>query len=387
MNKDLVNKVEAQEANTTEFLSKEETTEILTPFAFEIDKSLFGIQLASHTRRIFALLVDLFCIALLSDAPGELLAIVVAITFYRLGSKARAEQLGITKGRKRRKIMRAFSAFILFILLLSILPSLIDPFNEPSTNDSPSGVVATSGNELSLTDSIAFSAISAGTISAIAESECTLVHCWHEELKDYVTALDSINVSEDFVEDAVKATAESTELNKAQQQKLVSLLMTDYITARKAYESLIDSRVEDVEVVEVRVDKPDLDEAVTTPEQEQDTSILSPDNAKQDEDSFSIMKYIRGIIEDLGLGFGWAAFYFTVLTSIWGGQTLGKKIFSIRVLQLDGTPLSLWDSFGRYGGYGAGLATGLLGFLQVYWDPNRQAIHDKISNTVVIANK
>jgi uncharacterized RDD family membrane protein YckC len=44
----------------------------------------------------------------------------------------------------------------------------------------------------------------------------------------------------------------------------------------------------------------------------------------------------------------------------------------------------LWDSFGRYGGYGAGLATGLLGFIQIYWDPNRQAIHDKISATIVI---
>ena len=44
----------------------------------------------------------------------------------------------------------------------------------------------------------------------------------------------------------------------------------------------------------------------------------------------------------------------------------------------------MWDSFGRYGGYGAGLATGLLGFLQIYWDPNRQAIHDKISSTIVI---
>ncbi len=42
------------------------------------------------------------------------------------------------------------------------------------------------------------------------------------------------------------------------------------------------------------------------------------------------------------------------------------------------------DCFGRYGGYGAGFATGLLGFLQVYWDPNRQAIQDKISATVVI---
>jgi len=73
-----------------------------------------------------------------------------------------------------------------------------------------------------------------------------------------------------------------------------------------------------------------------------------------------------------------------VLTAFWHGQTIGKKILSIRVLQLDGTPLTLWDSFGRYGGYGAGLATGLLGFMQIFWDANRQAIHDKISATVVI---
>ena len=39
---------------------------------------------------------------------------------------------------------------------------------------------------------------------------------------------------------------------------------------------------------------------------------------------------------------------------------------------------------GRYGGYGAGLATGLMGFLQIYWDPNRQAIQDKISETLVV---
>ncbi len=99
---------------------------------------------------------------------------------------------------------------------------------------------------------------------------------------------------------------------------------------------------------------------------------------------YSIIEWIKGIINDLGLGFGWATFYFTAFIALGQGQTLGKKLLGIKVLQLDGTPLSLWDSFGRYGGYGAGLATGLLGFIQIYWDPNRQAIHDKISATVVI---
>jgi len=112
------------------------------------------------------------------------------------------------------------------------------------------------------------------------------------------------------------------------------------------------------------------------------TDIPAP--VKETKPVYSIVEFIKSLIEDLGLGFGWAAFYFTVLTSIWKGQTLGKKVFNIKVLQLDGTPLSLWDSFGRYGGYGAGIATGLLGFIQIFWDANRQAIHDQISSTVVI---
>jgi hypothetical protein len=38
--------------------------------------------------------------------------------------------------------------------------------------------------------------------------------------------------------------------------------------------------------------------------------------------------------------------------------------------------------FEPYGGYIADFATGLLGFAQVYWDANRQGIHDRIMGTV-----
>ena len=45
------------------------------------------------------------------------------------------------------------------------------------------------------------------------------------------------------------------------------------------------------------------------------------------------------------------------------------------------------SSFSRFGGYAAGLATGLLGFLQILWDPNRQGIQDQIAGTVVIRER
>lgn len=87
---------------------------------------------------------------------------------------------------------------------------------------------------------------------------------------------------------------------------------------------------------------------------------------------------------EIGLSLGWAAFYFTFATAVFQGQTVGKKVLGMRVVKIDAQPLTLWQSFERYGGYSAGLATGLFGFLQVYWDPNRQSIHDKIAETLVL---
>jgi hypothetical protein len=96
------------------------------------------------------------------------------------------------------------------------------------------------------------------------------------------------------------------------------------------------------------------------------------------------LDWFKDLIDDLGLGFGWAALYLT-LTHAWlKGRSVGKKIFRTRVVLIDNRPLSLWLSFERAGGYAAGFATGLLGFAQIFWDPNRQAIHDKVSETFVI---
>ncbi|MFT4635226.1 MAG: putative RDD family membrane protein YckC [Arenicella sp.] len=102
------------------------------------------------------------------------------------------------------------------------------------------------------------------------------------------------------------------------------------------------------------------------------------------EKTLDVVAWLQDTLMNLGSSFGWAAIYFSTFTAWFNGQTFGKVLFRIRVLKIDGKELSLWDSFGRYGGYSAGLATGLLGFLQIIWDPNRQAIHDKISETVVL---
>lgn len=255
-------------------LTSEETKQILTPFAFEIDKSLFGLPLALPWRRGVALLLDFIVVAMLAHMSGELLALLVAITFVKIGSKKRAKHLGIRRSFRKR-LLKWLGYFIITVVLINNVPEIIN--------------------------------------GSFWQSHSNIT-----------------------IENSDSGTREK------------ELLPTDKEEKAKS------------------------------------TPVVDKAASDGQEIIYKGVAWAKGIIDDLGLSFGWAAFYFSVVTSIWHGQTLGKKIMGIRVVQLDGTPLSVWDSFGRYGGYGAGLATGLLGFLQIYWDPNRQAIHDKISSTIVI---
>ncbi len=86
----------------------------------------------------------------------------------------------------------------------------------------------------------------------------------------------------------------------------------------------------------------------------------------------------------------WGLFFlawFTLWTRLGGGRTPAKRLLGIRVVRLDGGPLTLWTCFNRAGGYGASAATLGLGFLASRWDPNHQADHDKIVGTVVLRER
>lgn len=105
------------------------------------------------------------------------------------------------------------------------------------------------------------------------------------------------------------------------------------------------------------------------------------------ESQSTLFTWIRDAADEAGLVFGWGTVYLTLFLALWQGRTPGKKAMGLRVVRLNGEPLGLYMSLERAGGYMAGLATGLLGFAQVWWDPNRQAIHDKITETVVIRER
>jgi hypothetical protein len=93
---------------------------------------------------------------------------------------------------------------------------------------------------------------------------------------------------------------------------------------------------------------------------------------------------LRRLGLEFGIGYGWSLVYFTMLPVWWRGQTLGKRLFGLRTVEITGKPMTPLLSFKRFSGYLAGLATGGLGLLQLLWDPNRQALQDKAAHTVVI---
>jgi len=99
---------------------------------------------------------------------------------------------------------------------------------------------------------------------------------------------------------------------------------------------------------------------------------------------FDLQEQLKLWADEVGLGLGWTIAYFSLLPVWWNGQTLGKRLLGLRVVELTGKPLTVMLAFKRYGGYAAGMATGMFGFAQVLWDANRQAIQDKTAHTVVI---
>ncbi|MCG3119909.1 MAG: hypothetical protein ALAOOOJD_02462 [bacterium] len=77
-------------------------------------------------------------------------------------------------------------------------------------------------------------------------------------------------------------------------------------------------------------------------------------------------------------------FYFGLCTYLGKGQTPGKWLLKIRVLSLTHEHISLWHAIERALGYGASALELGFGFLQYFIHPNKQTVHDRIAETIVI---
>jgi len=83
-----------------------------------------------------------------------------------------------------------------------------------------------------------------------------------------------------------------------------------------------------------------------------------------------------------------AFLYFWLLHAFWNGQTLGKRLFGMRVVQERGARITVSQAAVRQA-VAAGLewlcCVGMLVDLAwILFDPRKQALHDKVARTVVV---
>lgn len=94
-------------------------------------------------------------------------------------------------------------------------------------------------------------------------------------------------------------------------------------------------------------------------------------------------------------GLGWVTkiiiflptIYFALLNYFTNGKTIGKSIMRIRIVSLYHPRIGFWHCVERALGYTASLLELGLGFLQIFWNPNRMCLHDRIAETIVIREK
>jgi len=79
----------------------------------------------------------------------------------------------------------------------------------------------------------------------------------------------------------------------------------------------------------------------------------------------------------------YAILYFAVFWSLIG-YTPGKYVLQLRVVRVDGLRLGFWRSVLRAVCYYLSALLLFMGFIWIIFDKNRQGLHDKIANTVVI---
>jgi len=295
-----------------------------------------------------AMTIDVALIFMAAKLSATLIAFVAAMAFY----KGTAQQYLPKMSSFWRRALKLFAASFLFVSALTMLSLAIDFFEDDNAIQGIQIEKAQRNDELSEHDKSIIRTYLAQTDD---DKNCDDV-CQSVARANLVSQLPTLAEIEDV--GGIEVTRTLLHLMAIDDEPIAA---DDFKNNNTELKSISGEVADESNITEKADTKSEKTKSVT-----------------------SILQWGKGIIQDLGLGFGWAAVYFTLFSLLWRGQTPGKKACNIRVVALSGEPLGLLDCFGRYGGYGAGFATGLLGFLQVYWDPNRQAIQDKISATVVI---
>lgn len=97
-----------------------------------------------------------------------------------------------------------------------------------------------------------------------------------------------------------------------------------------------------------------------------------------------IENFLKKFSMEAAVGFFIIPFLYFVLLEGMSGATVGKRITGIRVRRKDGGKISIATAIIRHFGRIISTLIFMLGYLLAFIDGKRQALHDKVANTLVL---
>ncbi len=332
--------------------------DIITPYAFELDDELLGAELATPSRRLAAMLLDLSIAAVTTQLGGVSLGLIVAFLFFRLATRRRIEQ---PLKRWARASLAIIGALVLFATVVSYVGS---------DDDDPNDSAITTADQDSIRQATIDSTLQELNRRGLSSAELSNLPFMPQAVLDVMETAQTPDSMSAETRDASAVLAQRYAEALRQNDRAARDSLRPAVAALAAGPQLDELRRQ-LERAEERIDE------LEDRNEELETRANNP----------SAWRFVKGTANDVGLTFGWIGVYFTLFLAWWNGYTPGKWLMGIRVLRLNGQRMSLWPAFERFGGYAASVATGLIGFAQIYWDPNRQGMHDRIAQTVVIRER
>lgn len=371
---------------------------IITPDAFSVAPELLGLPLAHPWRRAVAIAVDLVLVAVLANARAVFFAFAAGVFVFWLATRGLSG--APSAGRRAARVtLGCLGAFALTVGALAVWATLFVDSDRIITE-----LETAAGEEVAVSAATARELVRLVTApdsaSAAAAAERAV-----ENLRDRNVAPDEIRAA---LEDLQSEMDEEATAGRAFRALDAALVRTapdepaDSISAAAPVDSLLAAysraRARDDSAAMARLGpllggqlaSEELEEAESRVRRQEGRAdrlrdeLAETEQALEEERNRGILASVYAVLDDVGLGLGWAGLYFTFFLGRWEGRTPGKRLLGIRAVRLDGRPLGYWVSFERYGGYAASLFTGLEGFARLIWDPNRQALEDKLAGTVVL---
>lgn len=331
--------------------------QIVTPYAFSVHPDILGLPLATPKRRLAALLIDLLIASILTGLGNLFLAFGVTILFFWIAVRTKSESMF-------KNLLRYSGAAVASIFVFSISVGVLEIFDLGDSDETPDPVVTING-----TEQVDWSEFGA----RMATMDYSDPEALEQGLEELAEQLDSNN----------NESSNSAFLDEI--SDTFPTVLSDFRMAiSNGDTSLVDSLRSEIAAIVAAKEIEQFDDEIDALEDQ--VSDLEDENEELTDqiENPSLYATLKRGFGFLGLSLGWIGIYFITTIAFFRGQTLGKRLLNIRVVRLNNNPIGLFFAFERFGGYAAGIATGLIGFFQMFWDANRQAIHDKIAGTVVI---